>query len=117
MTTPPFIDIDKMAPGSLIIKKQTQKESNKNKKPTKKARKIIQSNPVDKDDLYSAPVRKRNHEDDDEDDKDKDNDDPEYDQNQKHINQDNSEDDEEYNEEKEDDSQEEKTMKPTLLQV
>jgi len=64
LTTAPFIHIDKMAPGSLI-KKQTQKESKKNKKPTKKACKIIQSNSVDEEDLYTALVRKQNYEDDD----------------------------------------------------
>jgi len=105
--TPPFIHIDKMAPGSLIMKKRTQKESKKNKKPTKKARKIIWSNSVDEEDLYTAPVRKCNNEDNDEDDEEEE-DDPEEDQNQKHKNEDNSEDDEDYNEDKEDDPQEDK---------
>jgi len=106
LTTPPFIHIDKMALGSLIMKKQTQKESKKNKKPTKKACKIIQSDSLDGEDLYTAPVRKCNNEDNDEDDED--DDDLKEDQNQKHKNEDNSEDDEDYNEDKEDDPQEDK---------
>jgi len=57
-----------MSPGSLI-KKRTQKESNKNKKPTKKARKTLQSDSLEEEDLYAAPVRRnqeeRNQEDND----------------------------------------------------
>jgi len=66
----PFIHIEKMSPGSLIMKKQTQKENKKSKKPTKKPCKIIQSDSLDEEDLYTAPVRKCNNEEEDEDDED-----------------------------------------------
>jgi len=95
------------------MKEWTQKECKKNKKPTKKAQKIIWSNSVDGEDLYTAPVRKFNHEDNNEDDDDDDKDNYPDDQNQKHINEDNSEDDEEYNEEKVDDPQEEEKENET----
>jgi len=82
-----------MSPGSLI-KKRMQKESNKNKKPTKNARKTLQSDSLDEEDLYAAPVR-RNQEDID----DEAEDDLEDDKNE---NDDDSEDEEESDEENKD---------------
>jgi len=101
----------KMLLGSLILKKRTQKECKKNKKPTKKACKIIQNDSLDKDDLYAALVRKQsNCEDDEDDEEDEDEADREEKKKKKHRNddQDVSEDDGDSDEEKEDHGQEEK---------